>query len=29
VLFTMYSTAQNKIDLALEQNKENPAITIG
>ena len=28
VLFTMYSTAQNKIDLALEQNKENPAMTI-
>jgi AMP phosphorylase len=29
VLFTMYSTAQNKIDLALEQNKENPAMLIG
>lgn len=29
VLFTMYATAQNKIDLALEQNKENPAMTIG
>jgi thymidine phosphorylase len=28
VLFTMYSTAQNKIDLALEQNKENPAMII-
>jgi hypothetical protein len=25
----MYATAQNKIDLALEQNKENPAMTIG
>ncbi len=29
VLFTMYATAQNKIDLALEQNKEKPAIIIG
>lgn len=29
VLFTMYSTAQNKIDLALEQNKGNPAMIIG
>lgn len=29
VLFTMYATAQNKIDLALEQNKEKPAMTIG
>jgi hypothetical protein len=28
-LFTIYSTAQNKIDLALEQNKENPAMIIG
>lgn len=28
VLFTMYATAQNKIDLALEQNKENPAMII-
>jgi hypothetical protein len=25
----MYSTAQNKIDLAFEQNKENPAMIIG
>ena len=29
VLFTMYATAENKIDLALEQNKEKPAMTIG
>lgn len=29
VLFTMYATAENKIDLALEQNKENPAMIIG
>ena len=29
VLFTMYATAENKIDLALEQNAENPAMTIG
>ena len=29
VLFTMYATAENKIDLALEQNKEEPAMTIG
>ena len=28
VLFTIYATAQNKIDLALQQNKENPAMTI-
>ena len=28
VLFTMYSTAENKIDLALEQNKEKPAMII-
>ena len=29
VLFTMYATAENKIDLALEQNKEKPAMIIG
>ena len=29
VLFTMYSTSETKIDLALEQNKENPAMIIG
>ena len=29
VLFTMYATAENKIDLALQQNEEKPAITIG
>ena len=29
VLFTMYATAQNKMDLALEQNKETPVMTIG
>lgn len=29
VLFTMYATTENKIDLALEQNKENPAMIIG
>ena len=29
VLFTMYATSENKIDLALEQNKEKPAMTIG
>ena len=29
VLFTMYATAENKIDLALEQNREKPAIIIG
>jgi thymidine phosphorylase len=28
VLFTMYSTAENKIDLALKQNEENPAMII-
>ncbi len=29
VLFTMYATAENKIDLALEQNAEKPAMVIG
>ena len=29
VLFTMYSTSEAKIDLALEQNKGNPAMIIG
>ena len=29
VLFTMYATNENKIDLALEQNKEKPAMIIG
>ena len=29
VLFTMYATSENKIDLALEQNKEKPAMVIG
>ena len=28
VLFTMYATSENKIDLALEQNTENPAMII-
>ena len=29
VLFTMYATAENKINLALEQNNEKPAMVIG
>jgi thymidine phosphorylase len=29
VLFTMYATAENKIDLALQQNAEKPAMVIG
>jgi len=29
VLFTMYAIAENKIELALQQNKEEPAFTIG
>jgi hypothetical protein len=29
VLFTMYATAENKIELALQQNKEKPAMIIG
>ena len=29
VLFTMYATAENKIDLALQQNEEEPAMIIG
>ena len=28
VLFTMYAIAENKIELALQQNKEEPAFTI-
>ena len=29
VLFTMYSTSEAKIDLALQQNEEKPAMIIG
>ncbi len=29
VLFTMYATAENKIELALQQNEEKPAMIIG